>query len=95
MRLKIQEKQHPKSKGPCRICRRIMEHCNDDKEGALLQTLSRLIYLIQFVKCWQFFLEMNSKRLYRISGREKECRCLVFMSSTKREIWHFHVVVVQ
>ena len=40
-------------------------------------------------------LELNSKRLFRSSGKEKESRCLVFTSSTKREIWHVHVVVVQ
>ena len=38
---------------------------------------------------------MDSKRLHRSSGKEKESRCLVFTSSTKREIWQFHVVVVQ
>ena len=30
------------------------------------------------------FLEFNSKRLYRSSGKEKESRCLVFTSFTKR-----------
>ena len=64
-------------------------------EFALLQTLSILFQLVQFVKCWHFFLELNSKRLYRSSGKEKESRCLVFTSSTKREIRHFHDVVVQ
>ena len=44
---------------------------------------SNLIALIKFVKCWQFFLESNSKRLYRSSGKEKESS-LVFTSSTKR-----------
>ena len=29
------------------------------------------------------------------SGKEKESCCLVFASSTKREISHFHVVVLQ
>ena len=43
--------------------------------------------LVQFVKCWQIFLELNSKRLYQSSGKEKESR-LVFTSSTKREIRH-------
>ena len=38
---------------------------------------------------------MNSNRLYRSSGKEKESRYLVFTSSTKREIRPFHVVVVQ
>ena len=61
-------------------------------EVALHQTLSRLFHLVQFVKSWQ---EINFKRLYRISGKEKESRCPVFTSSTKREIRHFHVAVVQ
>ena len=50
--------------------------------------------LIQFMKCWQIFLELNSKRLYQSSGKQKKSR-LLFTSSTKREIRHFHVVVVQ
>ena len=53
-------------------------------EFVLLQTLSHVSHLVQFVKCWQIFLELNSK--------ENERR-LVFASSTKREIRHFHVVV--
>ena len=57
--------------------------------------LSRLFQLIQFVKCWQILLELNSKRLYESSGKERERRCLEFTSSTKQEIRHFHVVVVQ
>ena len=52
------------------------------------------ISLLKFVKCWQFFLESNSKSLYRNSGKEKESS-LLFTSSTKREITHFRVVVVQ
>ena len=40
-------------------------------------------------------LQLNSTRLYRSSGKEKESRCLVFTSSTKREIRQFHVVVVR
>ena len=64
-------------------------------EFAPLQTLSRLFHLVYFVKCWQMFLELNSKGLYQSSGKEKESCCLVFPSSTKREIRHFHVVVVQ
>ena len=39
--------------------------------------------------------KLNSKRLHHISGKEKESCCLVFISSTKREIRHFQVVVVQ
>ena len=41
------------------------------------------------------FLELNSKGLYQSSGEEKESCCLLFPSSTKREIRHFHVVDVQ
>ena len=65
-------------------------------EVALLQSLSRLFHFVYFVKCWQMFLELNSKGLrYQSSGKEKESCCLVFPSSTKREIRQFHVVVVQ
>ena len=52
-------------------------------EAALFQTLSHLFHLVQFIKCWQFSLELNSKRLYRCSGKEKESRCLVFTSFHK------------
>ena len=51
---------------------------------------SRLIH-----QTWQTFLELNSKGLHQNSGKEKESCCLVFPSSTKREIRCFHVVVVQ
>ena len=46
-------------------------------------------------KCWQIFLVLNSKGLYQSSGKEKESCCLVFLFSTKREIRHFHIVVMQ
>ena len=36
-----------------------------------------------------FFLELNSKELYQSSEKEKESCCLVFPSSTKREMRHF------
>ena len=61
----------------------------------LLQTLQRVFHLLQFVKCWRIFLELNSKSLYQSSEKGKESRCLVFTSSTKREIGQSHVVVVQ
>ena len=41
------------------------------------------------------FLKLNSKGLYQRSRKEKESCCLVFPPSTKREIRHYHVVVVQ
>ena len=40
-------------------------------------------------------MELNFKTLHQSSGKQKESRCLVFTSSTKHEIRHFHVVVVQ
>jgi len=55
-------------------------------EFALLQTLLRIFHLVQFVKCWRIFLELNFKGPYQSSEKEKESRWLVFMSSTKREI---------
>ena len=42
-----------------------------------------------------FFLELNSKRLYRSSGKEKESRGLVFTFSKKGGIRTVHIVVVQ
>ena len=39
--------------------------------------------------------ELNSKGLYQSSGKETEGRFLVFASTTKRQIWHFHLVVGQ
>ena len=51
--------------------RRRLQKCHLKNEVALLQTLSRLFHLVQFVKYWQFWGEFNSKRLYRSSGREK------------------------
>ena len=56
----------------------------------IVPVLSHLIHQI-----WQFFLELNSKRLYQSSENEEESRYLVFTSSRKRKIRHFHVVVVQ
>ena len=56
------------------------------------QSLSGMFHLVYFVKWWQIFLELNSKRLYQSSGKEKERRCLVFTSSTKRKIRLFYVL---
>ena len=40
-------------------------------------------------------MELNSIELYQSSGKEKETCCFVFPFSTKPEIRHYHVVVVQ
>ena len=62
-------------------------------EVALLQSVWRLFNPVQFVKTLAIVLELTSKRLNGISGirKERESRYLVF---TKREIWHFYVIVV-
>ena len=44
--------------------------------------------------CWQILSEFNPKGLHQSSGKEEESCCLVFPSWTKREIRHFHAVVV-
>ena len=43
----------------------------------------------------KFLFELNSKGLYQSSGKEIGSCCMVFPSSTKREIRRLHVVVVQ
>ena len=40
-------------------------------------------------------MELDSIGLYQSSGKEKENCCFVSPSSKKREIRHYHVVVVQ
>ena len=38
---------------------------------------------------------LNSKDCIKVLGKEKESPCLVVLSSTKREIRHFHILVMQ
>ena len=52
--------------------RRRLQKRHLKSEFAPLQTLSRLFHLVYFVKCWQMFLELNSKGLYQSSGKEKK-----------------------
>ena len=52
--------------------RRRLQKRHLKSEVALPQTLSRLFHLVQFVKCWQFFLELNSKILHQSSGKKKK-----------------------
>ena len=61
-------------------------------EVALLQTLS---YRIQFVNSWHFFLELSSKGCIEVQKKKKKVVALCSRITTKREIRHFHVVVVQ
>ena len=41
-------------------------------EFALPQTLSHLFQLVQFVKCWQIFLELNSKTASKFRKRKRK-----------------------
>ena len=69
---------------------------NSEKVGARNCTKGLpLFHLVPFFKCWHIFRKLNSRRLYRSSVKENESCCLVFTSSTKREIRHFLAVVVQ
>ena len=56
--------------------RRRLQKRHFKSEFALLQTLSRLLHLVYFVKCWQMFLELNSKGLYQSLGKENQSCCL-------------------
>ena len=62
----------------------VLRKRNSISEFALLQTLSRLFQLVQFVKCWQIFLELNSKRLYQSLQR---CREL-----WEKNVWNLFLV---
>ena len=64
-------------------------------EFVLLRTFISLIPTRSSSNVGNFFWELNFKRLYQSSGKEREGRCLVFTCLTQREIRHFHVVVVQ
>ena len=57
---------------PSRSRRRRLQKRPLKSEFALLQTLSRLFQLVQFVKCWQIFLELNSKRLSKVRKRKRK-----------------------
>ena len=52
--------------------RRRLQERHLKSEFAPLQNLSRLFHLVYFAKCWQMFLELNSKGLYQSSGKEKK-----------------------
>ena len=58
--------------------RRRLQKRHLKSEFAPHQTLSRLFHLVYFVKCWQMFLELNSKGLFQSSGKEKKVVVLCF-----------------
>ena len=59
---------------------------------------SNFITLISFCSVQEMlaiFLDLNCKRLCQSSGKEKWSCCLVITLSTKREIRHFQIIVMQ
>ena len=74
--------------------RRQLQKSRLKSEFALPQTLSRLFILFNLSNVGKFF-GVDSSELYQSSRKEQESCCLVFPSSTKREIKHFHVLVMQ
>ena len=67
--------------------------------GASLLALAKSIYYLAYsiFLTWQMFLELNSKGMHQEKVQEKKMKsfCLVFPSSTKREIRHVHVAAAQ
>ena len=63
-------------------------------EGAYFRNFTVFLHTY-FVKCRRTLLNLNSKEPYPGSEREIKFRRCLFTFSIKREIWHFHVVVLQ
>ena len=64
-------------------------------EFAFFQSLSQLFLPTYFIKYRRTLLELNSEGPYPSLQREITFRRCLFKYSIKREIRHFHVVVVQ
>ena len=60
-----------------------------------LETLSSLFQFAENVKCRQISLELISWRPHSSLERERKISRRLFTYSIKREIRHFHVVVVK
>ena len=65
-----------------------------ESEFAFFQSLSRLLQLINFVKCGRTLFEPNSLKPYLNSERGRKFSRRLFTSPIKREIRHFPVVVL-
>ena len=64
-------------------------------EFAFFQSLYRLFLPTYFVNCRRTLMKLNFKGPNSSSEREKKFRRCLFTSSIKREMRHFHVVIVQ
>ena len=54
---------------------------------ALLQTSSRLFHIVQFVKCWQILVELNSKGLSAKLRKRKTLSCVYVLYKT----WNYSI----
>ena len=72
----------------------LLEFFELKNDFAFFWSLSRLFLPTYFVKCRRTLLELNFEGPYPSSEREVKFRCC-FTYSIKREIRHFHAVVVQ
>ena len=61
-------------------------------EFTLLQTLSRLFHLVQFVTSWSFTSGVEFLNAVAKFRKRKRKSLSLFTSSSKREIGYFHVV---
>ena len=64
-------------------------------EFALPQAFPRLFHLGWFVKCWQLFWIWILKDFIKVEEKKNKVVVLCYRPQKKREIRHFHVVVVQ
>ena len=88
-RKKKKDEERLKYARPCKNREPISNNDGDGYENVTFKNVTRAYSISFIVKCWQFFLELNFKGLYKSSGKEKESRWLVLMSSTKHEIGHW------
>ena len=94
--MKMKERELIFVKRRFRRCRRPRIRLRKRPFSKWLRAVANLLFhLVQFVKCWRRFLELNSRRLYLSSEYERQNPCLVFTSSTGHENRQFHVLVVQ
>ena len=74
---------------------RQQQNCRRKSEFAFFQSSLRLLQVTNFVKCRWTLLKLNSDEPYPTSERERKFHRRLCTSPVKREIRHFHVVVVQ
>ena len=65
-------RMHPLNRELKQQRRRRLRKRHLKSELAPIQTLSRALHLVYFVKCWQMFLELNSKGLFQSSGKDEK-----------------------